>query len=233
MVALPPEGFIRAYHLTKFEHAVSSIRSRRLKVATFADANDPFELLALNLRGSEKRGARKALRQFKEAQGTQLGMLCFSRHWENPVLWSHYAAGHKGVCLGFDVAEEVVDEVTYVDDLITARLGDEQDPSSIPADLQDLLFLTKFRHWEYENEVRRFVALRDAEHDGPLFFWPFDERMQLREVILGHLCAASELEPIRHLVANAQVDAVVSKARLSFGSFKVRPNQRYPPTSAK
>jgi hypothetical protein len=131
------------------------------------------------------------------------------------------------------VAEEVVDEVTYVDDLITARLGDEQDPSSIPADLQDLLFLTKFRHWEYENEVRRFVALRDAEHDGPLFFWPFDERMQLREVILGHLCAASELEPIRHLVANAQVDAVVSKARLSFGSFKVRPNQRYPPTSAK
>jgi hypothetical protein len=100
-------------------------------------------------------------------------------------------------------------------------------------DLQDLLFLTTLRHWDYENEVRRFVALRDAEQDGPLFLWPFDERMQLREVILGHLCAASELEPIRHLVANAQVDAVVSKARLSFGSFKVRPNQRYPPTAAK
>jgi len=233
MVALPPEGFIRAYHLTKLEHATSNIRSRRLKIATFSDANDPFELLALNLRGSENRGARKVLRQFKEAQGTQLGMLCFSRHWENPVLWSHYADGHKGVCLGFDVAEDVLDEVTYVDDLLTARLGDDEDPSTIPGDLQDLLFLTKFRHWEYEDEVRRFVALPDAEQDGPLFFWPFDERMHLREVILGHLCAASQLEPIRNLVANANVNAVVSKARLSFGSFKVRPNQRYPPTSAK
>jgi hypothetical protein len=106
-------------------------------------------------------------------------------------------------------------------------------PPPSPRTFRICSFLTKFRHWEYENEVRRFVALRDAEQDGPLSFWPFDERMQLREVILGHLCAASELEPIRHLVANAQVDAVVSKARLSFGSFKVRPNQRYPPTSAK
>jgi hypothetical protein len=121
MVALPPKGFIRAYHLTKLEHATSNIRSRRLKVATFEDANDPFELLALNLRGSENRSARKVLSQFKEAQRTQLGMLCFSRHWESPVLWSHYADGHKGVCLGFDVAEDVLDDVTYVDDLLTAE----------------------------------------------------------------------------------------------------------------
>jgi hypothetical protein len=231
MVALPPQGFIRAYHLTKLEHAISNIRLRRLKVATFSDANDPFELMALNLRGSENRGARKVLRQFKEAQRTQLGMLCFSRHWENPVLWSHYADGHKGVCLGFDVAEDVLDEVTYVDDLLTARLGDEDDPSCIPQDLQDFLFLTKFRHWAYENEVRRFVALPDAEQTGPLFFWPFDERMRLREVILGHLCAPSHLEPIRNLAVHANVDAVVLKARLSFGSFKVRPNERYPPMS--
>ena len=233
MVALPPEGFIRAYHRTKLEHATSSICSRRLKVATFSDANDPFELLALNLRGSEHRSARNVLREFKEAQGTQLGMLCFSRQWENPVLWSHYADRHKGVCLGFDVAEDVLDEVTYVDDLLTRRLGDEEDPSTIPGDLQDLLFLTKFRRWEYENEMRRFVPLSDAQQEAPLFFWPFDERMRLREVILGPLCSASHLEPIRHLVATANVTALVSKARLSFGSFKVRPNLRYPPTCVK
>jgi hypothetical protein len=231
MAALAPDGFVRAYHLTKLEHATTDIRSPRLKVATFSDANDPFELLALNLRGSENRSARKALKEFKESQGTQIGMLCFSRSWENPVLWSHYAEGHKGVCLGFDVAEDVLDEVEYADALLTARLGDEDDASSIPADLQDLLFLTKFRHWEYENELRRFVALSEAEQDRGLFFWPFDEHMRLREVILGHLCPASHLQSIRDLVRNTNADAVVSKARLSFGSFKVRPNQRYQPNS--
>src|ERR1700681_4254027 len=93
-------------HLTLLEHAKTNIQFRRLKVAMFSDANDPFELLALNCRGRGKREARKVLRQFKESQDDETGVLCFSRSWSNPVLWSHYADKHKGVCLGFDVKED-------------------------------------------------------------------------------------------------------------------------------
>jgi hypothetical protein len=51
-----PEGFVRAYHLTMLEHAKTDIQFCRLKVATFVDANDPFELLALNLRDTSLSG---------------------------------------------------------------------------------------------------------------------------------------------------------------------------------
>lgn len=146
------------------------------------------------------------------------------------MLWSHYAGGHKGICLGFDVKADEVEEVKYADELLTVRLDGEQEPLSIPDDLQDLLFVTKFRHWEYENEVRRFVPLSEAKQEGELYFWPFEDGMRLREVILGPLCPRSELEPVRALVAESKADALVSRARLGFGSFEVRPDGRYPPS---
>jgi len=31
-----------------------------------------------------------------------MGLLSFSESWKSPVLWSDYAAGHKGICLGFE-----------------------------------------------------------------------------------------------------------------------------------
>lgn len=40
-------------------------------------------------------------------------MLCFSRNWRNPVQWSHYADRHRGLCLGFDVADELIRPVIY------------------------------------------------------------------------------------------------------------------------
>lgn len=117
------------------------------------------------------------------------------------MLWSHYADKHKGVCLGFDVKEDLLEEVKYADELLKARLGDDEDPPLIPEELQQLLMVTKFRHWEYEDEVRRFVQLSEATKEGELFFWPFDEKMSLHEVILGPRCPSSELEPIRKLVS--------------------------------
>ena len=42
-------------------------------------------------------------------------MLCFSFKWSNPVLWAHYADKHKGICLGFDVPDDNVQRVKYVD----------------------------------------------------------------------------------------------------------------------
>jgi len=230
MIDEPPVGFVRAYHLTLLDHAKADIQHDRLKVATFADANDPFELLALNCRGRSKRAARKVIERFKESQGERIGLLCFSRFWRNPVLWSHYAGGHKGVCLGFDVKADALEEVKYADERLTAELDGEQEPLSIPDGLQDLLFVTKFRHWEYEDEVRRFVLLSEAEQEGELYFWPFDEDMRLREVILGPLCPRSELETVRALVAESKSRALVSRARLGFSSFEVRPDGRYPPS---
>jgi len=84
----PDRNFLRAYHLTSAEHGISSISLRRLKFARFSEANDPFELMALN---SHKREIRQLLRRFKASQNSKMGLLCFSKNWTDPLLWSHYA----------------------------------------------------------------------------------------------------------------------------------------------
>jgi hypothetical protein len=45
VVPPPPQGFRRLYHLTSAEYAISAIVFGRLKLARFAQLNDPFELL--------------------------------------------------------------------------------------------------------------------------------------------------------------------------------------------
>ncbi|NDP48093.1 MAG: DUF2971 domain-containing protein [Sulfuriferula multivorans] len=94
---------MRLYHLTTAEYAISNIGLRRLKIARFGDLNDPFELLAAEL---EDKDFRKAVKSWKNEFHNTKGLLCFSESWHNPVLWSHYADKHRGVCLGFDIPDE-------------------------------------------------------------------------------------------------------------------------------
>jgi hypothetical protein len=46
-----------------------------------------------------KEGMDKRLTQFK-----QWGVACLSETFNNILLWSHYADGHKGICLEFDTS---------------------------------------------------------------------------------------------------------------------------------
>jgi len=104
----PDSNFVRAYHLTSAEHGESDIRLGRLKVAQFSEVNDPFELMALNFHKPE---TFQLAKDFKDEHNIKTGLLCFSKNWTNPVLWSHYAEKHKGICLGFDLRREGVQEV--------------------------------------------------------------------------------------------------------------------------
>src|SRR3546814_15526274 len=85
---------MRVYHFVNCEYGLQDIARRRLKVATLADVNDPFEMLSLNLKDS---GLRATLGKARKEFGERRGMLCFSRGWRNPVQWSHYADHHRGL----------------------------------------------------------------------------------------------------------------------------------------
>jgi len=69
------------------------------------------------------------------------GLLCFSRHWHNPVLWAHYADSHKGLCLGFDVPDGDRD-VAYVERPIKL--------THLDLSVADSMLFTKYEHWRYE-----------------------------------------------------------------------------------
>jgi hypothetical protein len=80
--------------------------------------------------------------------------------------------------------------------------------------------LTKYSHWRYEREWRRFVPLEEAQSENGLFFWPFDAHMRLATVIVGALSSVSREETVEEL-GDLTSEVEVIKARLAFRSFRV------------
>lgn len=222
IASLPPadSSTIRLYNLTSVKHALSNIENHRLKVSRFVDLNDPFELLAANFKEHK---TRKVVRDWKNKNHSQMGLLCFAGDWSEPVMWSHYAEKHTGICLGFDVCRSQVQQVSYQDDRILAALGPKQTPTELSEELQQQLLCTKSSGWRYEEEYRRFISLETAHAEGPLHFWPMRGDIQLREVVLGALCDET-INSVRQKVERHFPSAVVFKARLAFQSFKIVPD---------
>ncbi len=217
----PPSDFIRVYHLTTADFAISDLSLGRLKISRFSDSNDPFELMAFSFDDGNR---RQALRKFKDEYDRHTGLLCFSADWTSPVLWSHYGARHRGICLGFDVPRNAVLKVQYTDQRLREQARKINDMSNIDDALRDLLICTKFRHWEYEKEFRVEVPLNKAMAEGKYHFCPFNENLQLAEVILGPLCDLS-INAARKLVRSMFPTAITYQARLAIKSFHIVPKE--------
>ena len=186
------------------------------------DLNDPFELMAMNFM---ERRTRKIVGDFKTQYNSRNGLLCFSEQWKNPVLWSHYGDKHRGMCLGFNIKKELVQKIRCEDRRIGTELEKRRNPFKIDKSLQDLLICTKFRHWQYEKELRVIVPLKQAIKEGLMHFYLFNDSLQLAEVILGPKCGEL-LDAVRRLTRTQYPDAAVFKARLGFKFFNVVPDKR-------
>jgi hypothetical protein len=212
----PPDGFRRLYHLTSAEYAISDIVFGRLKVARISSLNDPFELLGRNASNARDRRCLSDRDMFD----SENGILCFSEDWTDPVLWTHYGAKQRGICLGFDVKDGFAKKITYQDD----RVRDAEIRGKTDKEILDLLLHTKFESWRYEQEWRVLLNLGDSISEGGLHFYRFNEQLKLTEVILGAECSIAHRE-VQHLVATHHPQANTIKARLAFEKFRIAPDE--------
>lgn len=205
---------MRAYHFTSAHYAFEDIRLRRLKIATLSDVNDPFELAVC----CDDASRRRALRRTRTQWTSRFGMVCFSRHWHNPVQWSHYADKHRGVCLGFDVPEEMLTPICYAEN--PPQLDWDAIELGGAAGEKEMLrwSSTKYEHWAYEDELRAFVPLDECDASGR-YFSDFGELLRLREVIIGARSSATRRQVREALDGLAGVASF--KARLAFGNYRV------------
>jgi len=209
---------MRFYHFVNEYFGIKDLQEKRLKIARIMELNDPFEFLGMDLSNPE---FRRAMNSTKKAFSKDRGILCFSKDWNNPLQWAHYADNHKGICLGFDIPSEKLTKVRYVEERI-AHNGQINDDQMIQ------FLSTKFQHWSYEQEYRGFYRLED-EIDG-IYYVDFSETLKLSQVIVG---ARSS---ITHARISALVDSCVEvfKARAAFKTFRVVRNKNedlwaYPP----
>jgi hypothetical protein len=162
------------------------------------------------------------MRQWSE----MFGVICFSKGSANPLLWSHYGDRHRGICLGFDLANQYVMPITYSPDRlkldIERRFSEGTLNESVESIMRQIL-ATKFQDWAYEDEVRMWLRLEEPDSQTNLFFKEFCADIALREVILGPRCKLSTQEVQEAIGTVDNVQAY--RSRLSFSSFRVEPSE--------
>ena len=150
---------MRLYHFINAQYGLEDLREQRLKIALIMELNDPFEFLGVDL---SKRESCKVMEKIKEDLSKICGILCFSKSWDNPVQWSHYADGHKGLCLGFDIPDDpgLLAKVKYAGKRLPNKFlsGAEDIYARLSRAMNDYIGQPKSRE---EFEVRKAAFLKE------------------------------------------------------------------------
>ena len=198
---------MRVYHFLNEQYGLEDLRDQRLKLAEIMELNDPFELLCVNLSDKDM---RKAFNKHKRLLSKTYGLLCFSKNWKNPVLWAHYTDKHEGLCLGFDIPDKHLIEVSYVKN----RLGPPATDEELNEEFVKKVISTKYSDWEYEEEYRIFQLKKNIP------FIDFSKELELKEIIIG---ARSKItrDCITKALGDNNSNIEMFNARASFREFKM------------
>lgn len=222
------------YHFISSKFALKVLRDRRLKISRINELNDPFQFCAEGYSDSD---TQVKLEAFKNQTNERYGVICFSKSYHDPVLWSHYADRHRGVALVFEIPDDKAIHIDYqperfkldVDTAIQRGGFDESDLSKLIA--------TKFPSWYYENEVRMMCGLNDhfcqIDSKGKkVYFESISlesfglDPLKLIGLIRGTRCDLSSMDIASELLAADILS--VQDTQLDLSSFRVIPGKTYP-----
>jgi len=208
---------MRVYHFLEKHWAIESLIYERLKISQFSDMNDPFELLGVSLK---KKSDRLDFYQLKKEVSEEMGAICFSKKWSNPVLWTHYGERHKGIALGFDIPTDHAHKVSYTGDRLGQDLIDELEKNDSDTNLAHKILTTKYKHWSYEDEIRMLVKFQDSNNEDGMYFLPYCKGLELREIIIGPRRNLTK-ENLLKIIHKDRSGIKITKSRLAFQSYHV------------
>lgn len=212
---------MKVYHFLSADYAIQDLAMKRIRVSRFADLNDPFELLGAAQ--TEKR-IRKQFAEFKHRVHEAYGMLCFSKTWHEPTMWSHYGDKHRGIVIGFEVPEDSVVPVKYTKLRLSFSIEDLSQLKRTDRRLVKRLVQQKYQAWSYEQEQRRLVRLDECVDDSSNHFVPFADNLRVNEVILGDRCQLP-IGKVKEFISTAFDEVYVIKSRLAFKTYTVTENR--------
>lgn len=120
------------------------------------------------------------------------GVLCLSQEPDNILLWSHYSDNHYGVCLKFDILQDL-DFFSIPLHCIYDNNYPVYNHLTNSGEIVNMMIKTKFKHWEYEKEIRIF-----KQSHGLFNF----KKEALTEVIFGCSTPQTEIDRIKKLCAD-------------------------------
>lgn len=147
------------------------------------------------------------------------GICCFSTTYSNPLLWSHYADQHNGICIGYNLdrlPKPILHKVEYggnrmVNTSVVAKALSGDDGAK--KKLDSSVLLRKAPSWRYENEWRLFGNI--GTHESTL---------ALKDITFGLRCSSALIYSV--------IATLESRNDISFyemhavsGSFKLKRRQ--------
>ena len=204
----------RLHYYVDAERGLQVIRDRRVRVSRIMALNDPFESLPVNMKDPARRRLLKSVKQ--DLDGAK-GVLCFTESRKNPVMWAHYADRYKGVCLAFDVAVTTAGNLSWKQiNYVKRRLSwsDIQGPEAV-----EILLLTKFYHWSYEQEWRAIVDLAHCDQSDGHYYVPFSGTLVLKGIYVG-MYSPIDAPMVAHAL-NGLRGVRVSKTRPAYQKFEI------------
>jgi hypothetical protein len=243
-----------------WEKLATTLRESRLFSSSPLSFNDPFDsnpiivdnicnktildIIAHNSPGLEdinpsaldiigaKASLSQSMRETIKSTRVEAKLISFSSRSNSPLLWAHYAEGHKGICLQFvkgNRPESIIHQSSKVrysserpvlplslvlDRRSAIQAGDELVGLRLQRQLTNLMYFHKSEDWSYESEVRILVPPAQ-EHD-----FCFDEN-ELISLIVGPLVSESRLETLKDVVKKTRPTLSIYRARPSENSFSI------------
>jgi hypothetical protein len=156
----------------------------------------------------------------------ELGFVCYSEISDDILMWAHYAQGHRGFVIEFDVNHPFFSDnpnimpVEYSTERARAVFHEELDFGNDPLPLAR----RKCPHWSYEKEWRQMYWLADCvpvERDGRTTYYVPIPASCISSVIIGLRCDEQDVRDIKKALAYGLQHVKVKQATLHPSEFRL------------
>lgn len=124
--------------------------TRKVWFSRYSLLNDPFEGIYIN--ETDQKDYDELIKHME--------ICCYSKENDNLLMWAHYADSHRGICLEYEVDENIYNrsffEVCYSkkQPILKKIRKDKNGMLKISYASEAKILLTKSVDWEYEKEIR-------------------------------------------------------------------------------
>lgn len=140
-------------------YSLKNLKAGKVSFAHISCFNDPCEIALL----PDEIPFDTTNSDMKYKYELYIRVFCFSKTFQNPLMWGHYGNSHKGFCVGYDYNDILnipeykgnlrFEEITYTD--IIPSLSNEE------INRGEALYY-KSSDWKKENEFRATIYLKDT-----------------------------------------------------------------------
>lgn len=178
------------------KNAIDILVNRRLYCPTWEALNDPHEAKMLVNDGSKinfHMNPNGLKRHGISVEKCNVRVCSLSSTWCSNLLWSHYAAGQRGIAIGVELPGPIPG-VEYID----LKYDDNIPKATPPIDRKTILLALshKSKEWRYEKEIR--LVFFDSKKE-------YIENITITEIIFGLRSTREDIAFVKKVAAEKSV----------------------------